>query len=163
LVPLLDIFFDIENRQKLIGLFFAQHLRFVPDGSPPLPLLRKIDTLETYETHRIRDLRVPGQASSRPEIRRSRPIAAGLLSTFPVMAQQVRYPSGRSGRQSTVTVTGVRRAAQSAQKIKKDADNVIDSIVADDIGKFPDTNVAETMARVTGVQCAATAVKPTRC
>jgi TonB-dependent receptor len=79
--------------------------------------------------------------------------AAGLLSTFPVMAQEASTtPAAAVSEQATVTVTGVRRAAQSAQKIKKDADNVIDSIVADDIGKFPDTNVAETIARVTGVQ-----------
>jgi TonB-dependent receptor len=79
--------------------------------------------------------------------------AAGLLNAFPVMAQQAGdTPVAAVAEQSTVTVTGVRRAAQSAQKIKKDADNVIDSIVADDIGKFPDTNVAETIARVTGVQ-----------
>jgi iron complex outermembrane recepter protein len=51
-----------------------------------------------------------------------------------------------------VVVTGVRAAAQSAQAIKKNADQVIDSIVADDIGKFPDTNVAQTIAHVTGVQ-----------
>ncbi|WP_343729760.1 TonB-dependent receptor [Duganella sp.] len=77
--------------------------------------------------------------------------AAGLLSTFPVMAQEAPGTPSASA-EATVVVTGVRRAAQSAQKIKKDADNVIDSIVADDIGKFPDTNVAETIARVTGVQ-----------
>ncbi|MEO5933852.1 MAG: TonB-dependent receptor, partial [Duganella sp.] len=53
---------------------------------------------------------------------------------------------------AVVTVTGVRRAAQTAQKIKQDSDNVIDSIVADDIGKFPDTNVAQTLARVSGIQ-----------
>jgi TonB-dependent receptor len=80
--------------------------------------------------------------------------AAGLLSTFPVLAQEA--PAATDAAQptteSTVVVTGVRRAAQSAQKIKKDSDNVIDSIVADDIGKFPDTNVAQTLARVTGVQ-----------
>jgi TonB-dependent receptor len=79
--------------------------------------------------------------------------AAGLLSAFPVMAEDApAAPSAEVSEQATVTVTGVRRAAQTAQKIKKDADNVIDSIVADDIGKFPDTNVAETIARVTGVQ-----------
>jgi TonB-dependent receptor len=72
--------------------------------------------------------------------------AAGLLSAFPAMAQDASPAS------SVVTVTGVRKAAESAQKIKMDADNVIDSIVADDIGKFPDTNVAETLARVSGIQ-----------
>jgi TonB-dependent receptor len=54
--------------------------------------------------------------------------------------------------EQVVTVTGVRQAAQSAQSIKKNAEQVIDSIVADDIGKFPDTNVAETLARVSGIQ-----------
>jgi TonB-dependent receptor len=80
--------------------------------------------------------------------------AAGLLSAFPVVAQETTPASdaAQPAPEATVLVTGVRRAAQSAQKIKKDADNVIDSIVADDIGKFPDTNVAETLARVTGVQ-----------
>lgn len=80
---------------------------------------------------------------------------AGLLSAFPVVAQETTTPAtdtAQPAQESTVVVTGVRRAAQSAQKIKKDADNVIDSIVADDIGKFPDTNVAETMARITGIQ-----------
>lgn len=82
--------------------------------------------------------------------------AAGLLSAFPVVAQETTTPVNEEAApvaaEATVTVTGVRRAAQSAQKIKKDADNVIDSIVADDIGKFPDTNVGQTIARVTGVQ-----------
>jgi TonB-dependent receptor len=49
-------------------------------------------------------------------------------------------------------VTGVRAAAQSALSIKKDAEQVLDSIVADDIGKFPDKNVAEILGRVPGVQ-----------
>ncbi|MFZ6770043.1 TonB-dependent receptor [Undibacterium sp. Di26W] len=56
------------------------------------------------------------------------------------------------GEPAQVVVIGVRAAAESAQSIKKNSDLVIDSIVADDIGKFPDTNVAETIARVTGVQ-----------
>ncbi|MRW86006.1 TonB-dependent receptor [Pseudoduganella sp. FT26W] len=79
--------------------------------------------------------------------------AAGLLSSFEVLAQ-VAPPTDAAelAPDATVTVTGVRRAAQSAQKIKQEADNVIDSIVADDIGKFPDTNVAETLARVSGIQ-----------
>jgi iron complex outermembrane receptor protein len=72
--------------------------------------------------------------------------AAGLLSVLPAMAQDAPAPT------TVITVTGVRKAAESAQKIKMDADNVIDSIVADDIGKFPDTNVAETLARVSGIQ-----------
>lgn len=51
-----------------------------------------------------------------------------------------------------IVVTGVRAAVESAQALKKDSDKVSDSIVSDDIGKFPDTNVAAALARVTGVQ-----------
>src|SRR5471032_2093225 len=79
--------------------------------------------------------------------------AAGLLSAFPVVAFAQEAPAADAApAAAVVTVTGVRRAAQSAQKLKQDSDNVIDTIVADDIGKFPDTNVAETLARVSGVQ-----------
>ncbi|MFN7724083.1 MAG: TonB-dependent receptor [Rubrivivax sp.] len=52
----------------------------------------------------------------------------------------------------TITVTGVRKAVETAQNIKKESDQVVDAIVADDIGKFPDKNVAEILSRVTGVQ-----------
>ncbi|MEH0166648.1 TonB-dependent receptor [Paucibacter sp. JuS9] len=51
-----------------------------------------------------------------------------------------------------VTITGARKSAESAQLIKMKSDQVVDSIVADDIGKFPDKNVAEILGRVTGVQ-----------
>ena len=52
----------------------------------------------------------------------------------------------------TVTITGARKSAESAQAIKRNSDQVVDSIVADDIGKFPDKNVAEILGRITGVQ-----------
>jgi iron complex outermembrane recepter protein len=52
---------------------------------------------------------------------------------------------------TTIVVTGQRRALQSAQKIKQDADEIVDSIVADDIGKLPDRSVTEVLQRVVGV------------
>jgi TonB-dependent receptor len=51
-----------------------------------------------------------------------------------------------------VVVTGVRASLDTAQELKKASDQVIDSIVAEDIGKLPDNNVADALARVTGVQ-----------
>ncbi len=51
-----------------------------------------------------------------------------------------------------IVVTGVRASLQSAQNIKRNADQIVDSIVAEDIGKLPDRNVAEALQRVTGVQ-----------
>jgi TonB-dependent receptor len=51
-----------------------------------------------------------------------------------------------------VIVTGIRGSLQSAAQIKRDSLEVVDSITAEDIGKLPDSNVAETMTRIPGVQ-----------
>jgi len=52
---------------------------------------------------------------------------------------------------TTVIITGQRAALQSAQKIKQNSDEIVDSIVADDIGKLPDRSVTEVLQRVVGV------------
>jgi iron complex outermembrane recepter protein len=51
-----------------------------------------------------------------------------------------------------IVVTGLRRSLQSAQNIKRDSNQIVDSIVAEDIGKLPDIAVSETAARIPGVQ-----------
>ncbi|NRF65773.1 TonB-dependent receptor [Aquincola sp. S2] len=51
----------------------------------------------------------------------------------------------------TVVITGIRRSLESAMDLKRNAQGVVDGIVAEDIGKFPDTNLAESMQRITGV------------
>ncbi len=50
-----------------------------------------------------------------------------------------------------VVVTGIRGSLTRAMDIKRDAVGVVDSISAEDLGKFPDLNVAESLQRVTGV------------
>lgn len=52
---------------------------------------------------------------------------------------------------TTVVVTGQRAALENAQRIKQDSDEIVDSIVADDIGKLPDRSVTEVLQRVVGV------------
>ncbi|TQK11785.1 TonB-dependent receptor [Herbaspirillum sp. SJZ107] len=52
---------------------------------------------------------------------------------------------------NVVVVSGQRAALQSAQKLKQDADEVVDSIVAEDIGKLPDRSVTEVLQRIAGV------------
>lgn len=97
-------------------------------------------------------------------------LGAGLMSAATVGAQEVSAATGQQAVSApsnaenntaranedrdaaVVTVTGTRQAAQSAQSIKRNAEQVLDSIVADDIGKFPDKNVAEILGRVPGVQ-----------
>jgi TonB-dependent receptor len=51
----------------------------------------------------------------------------------------------------TVVVTGQRKALETAQKIKQDAEEVVDSVVADDIGKLPDKSVTEVLQRIVGI------------
>jgi TonB-dependent receptor len=53
---------------------------------------------------------------------------------------------------NTVVVSGIRASAESALSIKKNTMEVVDSITAEDIGKLPDPNVAETLTRLPGVQ-----------
>lgn len=50
-----------------------------------------------------------------------------------------------------VVVTGIRASLEQAMDIKRDASGVVDAISAEDIGKFPDTNLAESLQRITGV------------
>lgn len=51
-----------------------------------------------------------------------------------------------------VSVTGIRGSLEAARDVKKDSTQIVDAVVADDIGKLPDTNVAESLGRVSGVQ-----------
>ncbi|MDQ1816201.1 TonB-dependent receptor [Massilia sp. CCM 9210] len=94
----------------------------------------------------------PVAAISRPPLTLKMTVAAlagaGMLSGASVWAQDA-VPADST---SVVTVSGVRKAAQSAQTIKRNADEVLDSIVAEEAGKFPDKNVAEMLGRITGVQ-----------
>lgn len=50
-----------------------------------------------------------------------------------------------------IVVSGIRNSLKEAQSIKKLSDNVVDALVAEDIGKFPDENVAEALQRIPGI------------
>ena len=51
----------------------------------------------------------------------------------------------------TVVVTGLRASLESSLNLKRNAQGFVDGIVAEDIGKFPDTNLAESLQRISGV------------
>jgi TonB-dependent receptor len=50
-----------------------------------------------------------------------------------------------------VVVTGIRASLRSSINLKRNAQGIVDAISAEDIGKFPDTNLAESLQRITGV------------
>ena len=65
-------------------------------------------------------------------------------------------PSGAAPTDDTATtndvvVTGIRRSLRDAVDLKRNGQGVVDAISAEDIGKFPDTNLAESLQRITGV------------
>ncbi|MDB6099772.1 MAG: TonB-dependent receptor, partial [Gammaproteobacteria bacterium] len=50
-----------------------------------------------------------------------------------------------------IVVTGLRESLITSETIKRDSPGVVDAITAEDIGKFPDTNLAESIQRIPGV------------
>lgn len=54
--------------------------------------------------------------------------------------------------QNAIVVTGLRASLATAQSIKRHSEALVDSIVAEDIGKLPDNTVSDALQRVTGVQ-----------
>lgn len=51
-----------------------------------------------------------------------------------------------------IEVSGIRGSLNKGLNIKRQSLQVVDAIVAEDIGKFPDNNVVEALQRVTGIQ-----------
>lgn len=56
-----------------------------------------------------------------------------------------------------VVVSGIRSSLQSALDQKRNASSLVEVIVAEDIGKLPDQNLAEVLENVTGIQITRTA------
>ncbi len=54
--------------------------------------------------------------------------------------------------EDTIVVSGLRASLESAQSTKQRSDKIVDSIVAEDIGKLPDIAVSDTAARIPGIQ-----------
>ncbi len=70
-------------------------------------------------------------------------LGTGLL--FPVNAQE--SPEDVE----VIQVSGIRSSVQESMGIKRDSAGVVDAISAEDIGKFPDTNLAESLQCITGI------------
>lgn len=79
--------------------------------------------------------------------------AVALIATaMPAFAQDAPAAATDASAEDEIVVVGQRASLGAAARIKQESDNVVDSIVADDIGKFPDRTVAGALQRVPGVQ-----------
>ena len=68
----------------------------------------------------------------------------GTAVVLPAMAQEV-------DNTEVIQVKGVRGSLSQSMDIKRQSAGVVDAISAVDMGKFPDTNLAESLQRITGV------------
>ncbi|MBX9884049.1 MAG: TonB-dependent receptor [Novosphingobium sp.] len=67
----------------------------------------------------------------------------------PAFAQETTAPDASAPPE--IIVTGIRSSLRSAASIKKNSLSIVDAISSEDLGKFPDTNVAESLQRIPGV------------
>ncbi len=80
-------------------------------------------------------------------------LATSALATIAGTASAQDAPAQDEADQvDEIIVTGIRSSLQSALTQKREADNLIEVIEAEDIGKLPDQNLAEVLENVTGIQ-----------
>ena len=66
-------------------------------------------------------------------------------------AQEGAAPPDEASVDEVVVVVGIRQSLQKSMEVKRNRVGVVDAITAEDIGDFPDTNLAESLQRITGV------------
>lgn len=75
-------------------------------------------------------------------------VILGVSAVAPSFAAEVKADEKSV---EVIQVTGMRSSIKESTRMKRDASGVVDAISAEDIGKFPDTNLAESLQRITGV------------
>jgi TonB-dependent receptor len=78
-------------------------------------------------------------------------VIADMLISVGASAQTSNEPVNVDS-EAKVVVSGIRASLASSLMTKRLQEGVVDAVSAEDAGKFPDTNIAESLQRVTGVQ-----------
>ncbi|MBD3584582.1 TonB-dependent receptor [Salinimonas sp. HHU 13199] len=79
-------------------------------------------------------------------------IASGLGAiSAPALAQQDDTAQPNEPAVEVIEVSGIRGSLQRAQAIKMDNTSIVEALSAEDIGKLPDTSIAESLARLPGL------------
>jgi TonB-dependent receptor len=81
-------------------------------------------------------------------------LVLGTTLLVPAFAQDAASSAEDVGE---IVVTGIRASLESSMNVKRSGQGVVDGIIAEDIGKFPDTNLAESLQRISGVSVNRTA------
>jgi len=83
-------------------------------------------------------------------------VTIALMSSFSSIAQAQTAAAGEAKKPDaeatqTISITGIRGSLAKSLQTKRDADTHVDVITAEDIGKMPDKNIADSLQRVPGV------------
>ncbi len=79
------------------------------------------------------------------------PLAAAVSLALASGAVYGQQQGGEGQAIEEIVVTGIRQSLRASMDLKRNTDGVVDAITAEDIGDFPDTNLAESLQRITGV------------
>lgn len=77
-------------------------------------------------------------------------MGGSMFAAIALLAPSVAHAQGAESVEQ-VTVTGYAASLEKATDAKRNSTNFTDSVFAEDIGKFPDTNIAESLNRIPGV------------
>lgn len=69
----------------------------------------------------------------------------------PAQDTQTAQASGGNQGVQEIEVRGIRETLKRNLAVKRDSQNVVDTVTAEDVGKFPDKNVADSLQRVPGI------------
>ena len=90
------------------------------------------------------------QASEGPAAAASAPPAPASAASAP-LAEAAKPASKGAQQLETVNITGIRGSLQQSLNQKRNSDSLVEVVTAEDIGKMPDKNVADSLQRVPGV------------
>jgi len=74
-----------------------------------------------------------------------------LVAPAAAAAQTASATAGEPATESEILITGRRAADRAAIDAQREADNQVNQVRADDVGRLPDQNVAETVRRLPGI------------
>ncbi|MCW9017848.1 MAG: TonB-dependent receptor plug domain-containing protein, partial [Kangiellaceae bacterium] len=76
-------------------------------------------------------------------------LGSGL--SMPLYAAEEEADKSEEEKEKVITITGIRGSLKASINAKRFSDAVIDSVTAEDIGKLPDVNVADSLSRMPGI------------
>ena len=101
-------------------------------------------------TFTIRSAKHAAQRAGLPSLTSFALLLGAFAGSVGVPTQAVAAESADEAVQEVV-VTGIRRGIEDAIAVKRDSGSIVEAVSAEDIGKLPDTSIAESLARLPGL------------